>query len=412
MSNSAVLLSAIAGLFISTALNTPDAAHAQIPETINHQGKLIDDSGDPIDGFVIVHFSLYDVETEGTPIWNEDHGVEVVDGLFEVFLGSEEPFDDVPFSTPLWLGVSVNDGDEMEPRLPLSAVPYSLRAKRVDASAFAAGNNVSLTNEGDVIRISALLPDADTLSSLDALDGDPTGALIVDTEGRVGIGTGSPGFQLEVVGDVGLSGNTELQGNVTIAGSITAESSMELNGDLIATGNLIAGGAGRLIGDLYMEDDMGSIRFASPTPSSRPMMEMFPSGTNNPTRMVLGHSQGLPDWGISYDDGIDAFNWLAGGSPVLTVRLENRRVGIGTVSPSDRLHVKGDALVEGDLAVTGKLSKSVGSVRIDHPLDPANRYLYHSLVESPDMMNVYNGTIVLDENGEATVSLPEYFEAL
>ena len=63
-------------------------------------------------------------------------------------------------------------------------------------------------------------------------------------------------------------------------------------------------------------------------------------------------------------------------------------------------------------SVTGTLSKGGGSFKIDHPLDPENQYLYHSFVESPDMMNVYNGNVVLDEGGEATVELPEWFEAL
>ncbi len=50
--------------------------------------------------------------------------------------------------------------------------------------------------------------------------------------------------------------------------------------------------------------------------------------------------------------------------------------------------------------------------KIDHPLDPANKYLYHSSVESPDMMNVYNGNVVTDGNGEVWVELPVYFQAL
>ena len=66
----------------------------------------------------------------------------------------------------------------------------------------------------------------------------------------------------------------------------------------------------------------------------------------------------------------------------------------------------------GNARVTGTLSKGGGSFKIDHPLDPENKYLQHSFVESPDMMNVYNGNIVLDENGEAWVELPEWFEAL
>jgi len=64
------------------------------------------------------------------------------------------------------------------------------------------------------------------------------------------------------------------------------------------------------------------------------------------------------------------------------------------------------------LLVQGNISKGGGSFKIDHPLDPQNKYLYHSFVESPDMMNIYNGRIELDERGEAVVSLPDYFEAL
>jgi len=66
----------------------------------------------------------------------------------------------------------------------------------------------------------------------------------------------------------------------------------------------------------------------------------------------------------------------------------------------------------GNAVVTGTLSKGAGSFKIDHPLDPANKYLYHSFVESPDMMNVYNGNVVLDALGEALVEMPEWFEVL
>jgi hypothetical protein len=67
---------------------------------------------------------------------------------------------------------------------------------------------------------------------------------------------------------------------------------------------------------------------------------------------------------------------------------------------------------DGTVTVTGMLSKPAGSFKIDHPLDPENKLLYHSFVESPDMMNVYNGNIILDAQGEATIILPDYFEVL
>jgi hypothetical protein len=66
----------------------------------------------------------------------------------------------------------------------------------------------------------------------------------------------------------------------------------------------------------------------------------------------------------------------------------------------------------GSVNITGTLSKGGGGFKIDHPLDPANKYLSHSFVESPEMLNIYNGHITTDDHGEATVVLPDYFETL
>jgi hypothetical protein len=68
--------------------------------------------------------------------------------------------------------------------------------------------------------------------------------------------------------------------------------------------------------------------------------------------------------------------------------------------------------VGGSVNITGNLSKGSGSFKIDHPLDPANKYLSHSFVESPDMMNIYNGNVTTNARGVATITLPDYFEAL
>jgi len=70
------------------------------------------------------------------------------------------------------------------------------------------------------------------------------------------------------------------------------------------------------------------------------------------------------------------------------------------------------AWFNGNVDVDGNLSKAGGSFKIDHPLDPENKYLYHSFVESPDMMNIYNGNVTTDAQGDAVVSLPEWFETL
>jgi trimeric autotransporter adhesin len=95
---------------------------------------------------------------------------------------------------------------------------------------------------------------------------------------------------------------------------------------------------------------------------------------------------------------------LAAGSTLINAFVGN--------SGKFNVDYSGDGFFAGNLNVTGKLTKGSGSFKIDHPLDPANKYLSHSFVESPDMMNVYNGNITTDNHGLATVMLPDYFEAL
>jgi hypothetical protein len=67
---------------------------------------------------------------------------------------------------------------------------------------------------------------------------------------------------------------------------------------------------------------------------------------------------------------------------------------------------------DGHVRVTGTLMKDAGGFQIDHPLDPANQFLNHSFVESPDMKNLYDGVVVLDDDGAAVVTLPHWFEGL
>lgn len=79
-------------------------------------------------------------------------------------------------------------------------------------------------------------------------------------------------------------------------------------------------------------------------------------------------------------------------------------------------HTK-DAEVEESLQVKGQayivtLLSPLKFFRIDHPLDPANKYLLHASVESSERKNLYDGVVRLDRKGEAVVQLPKWFEAL
>ncbi len=141
-------------------------------------------------------------------------------------------------------------------------------------------------------------------------------------------------------------------------------------------------------------------------------------GTNSGSGFgVLGtSSSGQGVWGESFGgqvtangfgpDGVDGISHISVGSGVAALNTSD---GDGLFAQS-QTGVAG--FFEGDVDIHGHLSKSSGSFKIDHPLDPANKYLYHSFVESPDMMNVYNGNVVTDAQGRAVVQMPEWFEAL
>ncbi|MDG1334074.1 MAG: hypothetical protein P8P74_17190 [Crocinitomicaceae bacterium] len=49
---------------------------------------------------------------------------------------------------------------------------------------------------------------------------------------------------------------------------------------------------------------------------------------------------------------------------------------------------------------------------IDHPLDPEKKYLKHYSIESNEVLNMYRGTVAFDANGEAKVTMPDYFDAV
>jgi len=67
---------------------------------------------------------------------------------------------------------------------------------------------------------------------------------------------------------------------------------------------------------------------------------------------------------------------------------------------------------QGNVHVTGRLTKAQGQFLIDHPLDPLNKILRHNFVESPENLCLYRGKVTLDGLGQALVNLPAYFAAL
>jgi hypothetical protein len=116
---------------------------------------------------------------------------------------------------------------------------------------------------------------------------------------------------------------------------------------------------------------------------------------------------------VNVDGGVTVSR--SGGSSIFTENTDTGGVALTAenVSTSGALAAQfnGNVNIDGNLAVTGSVSKAGGSFRIDDPLD-STKYLQHSFVESPDMKNIYDGVVTLDDNGQAVVTMPDWFQAL
>lgn len=125
------------------------------------------------------------------------------------------------------------------------------------------------------------------------------------------------------------------------------------------------------------------------------------STSGNTTIGVAGISSSNGGWGV-YGEAGNVGIYARSTSP-------NGWAVYGTI-PSGG---SGDAgLFNGNVKITGSISQSVSTVQIDDPVDPANKILSSSAVQSPNMMNVYNGNVTTNASGVAVVQLPDYFDAL
>mgnify|MGYP006088820945 CR=1 FL=1 len=216
----------------------------------------------------------------------------------------------------------------------------------------------------------------------------------------------------------------------------TVDTDTQLDSTGVANLGYVAGGNWTLTGNNINNSNSGNVGIGSPTPIH--LLEIGSTDTNSV--VSIGHVGGFnqPHSGelvfsenLEYNEfcgikfqlnGASDNLHLIGGcpSPDTIARfnrtgqsnLQSLRIGSNILSSApSTLTVDGDIQVNGNINVTGNIAKGGGTFKIDHPLDPENKYLIHSFVESPEMMNLFSGNIITDENGIAYVTMPEYFEA-
>jgi hypothetical protein len=249
-----------------------------------------------------------------------------------------------------------------------------------------------------------------------AANGTTTGGterVTLTSAGSLGVGTTAPAAKLEV------NGTAKFDGNITFASTQTFP--IASNGITAVSHDSSLSGSGTSASPLALAKVSASSSFTGSGTSASPLGfsdSVTMPGTltlNNGTQYpITSASSSLAGYGLYAEvtggEGTGVYGYATGsaGWGVYGEGAEYGIYGAPTSSTSGGLA----GYFDGDVQVSGNVSKAGGSFKIDDPVDPENKYLYHSFVESPDMMNVYNGNVVTDGKGEVTVTMPDYFEAL
>ncbi len=113
-------------LLALAALLAPTLASA-VPPLLEHQGRLLDSVGTPIEGSHTLTFRLYTTDVGGTAFWSEQQTVPMADGYFGAKIGNGLDVNSLDV-TAVWIGVEVDLSGEMGGRQRLTSVPYALMA--------------------------------------------------------------------------------------------------------------------------------------------------------------------------------------------------------------------------------------------------------------------------------------------
>jgi len=355
-----VLVTVALLVVVGVAPRSADIAHALSAArtssaatlTILYAGRLANAVGQPVtDGVYDFTFALYDAESDGALLWAEtQRGVKVTAGTFVAPLGSAIPIPAAALEgSKRWLAVGVRGPGEREFMALMPRQELGTGASAPQAAP-AAGPSCPHDHVGDPTWTANI--------------GWSNAAL------RINNSANGPAFW----------------------------------GDNTGGGNGVRGES---------TTGLGVYGWSESSPGV--------SGRSTYNRGVEGY--GGIQWAGVYGEGatgVKGYSTAAGSIGVWGEATGTNAIGVqGTANTGGlAIGVYGVSSTgwagkfDGAVLVNGALVKGGGGFKIDHPLDPANKYLYHSFVESPDMMNIYNGNVTTDANGDATVVLPDYFEVL
>ena len=407
------------------------AANTVVPPLVKFSGVLADVNNKPLTGTVGVTFSLYKESQSGAPLWMETQNVTLDKaGHYTVSLGSttSQGLPASPFAAgeARWLAVQMQ-GRAEQPRVLLMSVPYALKAldaetiggKPLSALQLAApsGSSASVSsnsNNPPIANAIACSTSSACKSGHIPVFASNGGAAkvkdsIIQESGSTISIAGSESLTGPISASTTSSSSAAVVGYDNTSGGSAAVSGTSTNGTgVVATGitGLLGTGAG--------EDGVGV--------SASGNLGVYANGIAAGVYGVSTTSTGVIGTSTNYigvygSGGATGVTGVSSSGPGVLAQSATAWAldAYGTSTATGVLAGSASgfaAWFNGNVDVDGNLSKAGGSFKIDHPLDPSNKYLYHSFVESPDMKNIYDGNVTTNGNGDAVVTLPKWFEAL
>jgi hypothetical protein len=377
----------------------------------SYQGYL-SRSGQPVDGPTDFRFTLYDAVTSGAQVGQaiEKKNLPVSAGLFV----TELDFGPVFNGGQRFLEIAVRPGGStgsytaLSPRQAVGATPYALGLHLPYAAAAFNPNSATIFVGNTSSSAHGISPNISRSSgaaiALESDSGDGVTAVSHASRGHSAVdgqndGTGD-GVSGEATDGAGVSG-TSANGEGVVAQSTRSAGVRATSQD---GEGVVAQSTTRAGVFATSQDGEGvvaqSVHRAGVSATSQDAIGVYGGSTSSVG--VYGDSDN--EAGVV---GISAKSDGVRGASI-------SGIGVYGYSPNGSAgYFDGGVQVSGNLTVTGTIiNAAAGAATIDHPLDPANKYLSHAFVGSPDMLNIYSGNVATDAQGDAEVVLPEYFEAL
>ena len=427
--------------------------YAQAPQKMTYQAVVRDASNTLIANSTVgVQISILAGSSTGPASYIERHStttnanglVSVVIGNGTVVAGSIATIDWSTGNYYIKTETDPNGGTtySISGTSQLLSVPYALYAQEAGGGSTFSGDYNDLINTPT--NVSAFTNDAGYITSPNDADFNPTNEIqTLSISGQtVSISGGNSITLPAAAGGVTLDGAYD-QGGAGVGRTITADAGpVQINGSgtntaalgiqFTGTGNSINAAntnaanqfaviqgvtnSSTVNNSAVFGQSTGAARAISGEVTATSTADAAVKGNNLRTNGGIG-VEGVGFNGVSGQTNYRSGYGVFGQNFDLVGPLTENSVGVGGVGyigvigqSNDNINGAGIASLDNIIALGTLTVSGTKNFRIDHPLDPANKYLNHFSIESNEVLNIYRGTVAFDTDGKAIVQLPEWFD--